>query len=140
MSLIPITQAKEELGYKSTCIFYDKKAGIQKYVVRKHGSKRDDLMFDIKAYIKHEELKESFTEKVKLFIEYLKHEENMSYKEISEISKVNLQQLYNFEFGFDYTYKVARAFSNNRPYLIKRFDEYYGWNYKKSIRNIVFKV
>jgi hypothetical protein len=134
--IVTITQAMQNLEYKDTSIFYDKRSSLRKFVIKRE--KQFDL-FDMKAYMDEEEHKTSMIEKVKLFVEYLKHIENMSSKDIATISTVTPTLVNRLDFGYKTAKKIVKQFAQYRPFHLKRFDEYYGWKHKPNNRRINFK-
>lgn len=134
MAIITVKQAALQLGYKSDCGFYDKNNKLSKYVLGEKGHR----MFDMGKYKKDVDTEFMFVERIKQFVEYLKHIENIDYKEMARISKVHLPTFYSFEIGYVSALKIARSFSFYRPFTIKRFDEYYGWKTCNNTRKVKY--
>ena len=134
--LVSFEIAAEELGYSTTCGFSDQKSHLIKYVV---GDKRKHKLFDIGKYKHDKIIEEELVEKSKLLIEYLYHIERVSYHAISKISNVGVTNIHSLRYGFTVAQKIVNAFAIYRPFHLKRFDEYYGWEHTRRHRRINLK-
>ena len=92
------------------------------------------VMFDIDGFQKYNDLKVEMTEKTKLFIEYLRHEENMTYAKISTIAKISFQSVSDLKLGYKLALKLCVRFRDLYPFHWRRFHDYYG--YKLNIKDI----
>ena len=126
MRLITIQQASEELKISVGSLYGTNKNRYQNF---RHRTEDKTIMFDIDGYLKMQGDKESLTEKTMLFVEYLNKVEGMGYTDISTLTGQNKQQMASLTFGFKYAYKLIKAFATQRPFHLKRFDEYYGWDH-----------
>ena len=95
--------------------------------------KRRESYFDIGEFMYIDELRESLLTKCKLFVEYLYHEENISYADMGRIGIIAVQSLHNHNFGFDKALEFVTWWAMNRPFHLARFDEFYNW--KPTLKN-----
>ena len=110
-----------------------------KYSPYKYKQDGNVTMFDIKSFLKNADMEESLTEKTKLLVEYLYHVEGISYTQIAKWVGVTISTIQLINFGYDKAYKICRWFCDNRPFHVKRFDEFYGWEHKWNRSPIKFK-
>lgn len=132
--LIRATIAAEVLGIDISALCVSQK---YKQFYHKTDNRRESY-FDIGGYKTLEGKKESLLEKTKLFIEYLRYEEKLTYKEMSKAG-IHIQALHRHDFSFEKAFSFARWFAINRPFFVKRFDEYYEWKPKYYNRVVNFK-
>lgn len=135
MAYIRLNEASEMLGIDtaSLCV-------AQKYKPF-YKSRKDNMggaFFDVSAYLNFEETQFSILEKTKLFVEYLVHEEKYTYSFIATKGQLQVQALHHHSFSVKKAINIAKWFAHYRPFTIQRFDEYYGWPHKKSLRQIAF--
>ena len=135
--MIPVKEACEKLGISDTAICISKKYAP----FYKSASKgKHNAMFDIKGYRERQILISELVEKSKLLVEYLRHIENMTYKEITRLTKVAWQTIYSLDYGEGVAYRIVSAIAYLRPFHLKRFDEYYGFKIMTYRKTIQFKT
>ena len=83
---------------------------------------RPDNTFDMGAYEEHEAMEDFFIKQTQLFVEYLKHIENISYSQIARATNSHSSVITEHKFGINLARKICKEF---KPY-IKKFDAYYG--------------
>ncbi len=125
MSFIPLELAAEQLNVTSACLVRD--CNKYRQFFKKAEPKKRNAMFDVTAFLHAEEIKTELVEKTKLLTEYLHHEEGMSYIQMATLSKVAVQQIAPCIYGYTAALKISIAIRDRKPYLFKRFHEYYGW-------------
>ena len=80
--------------------------------------------FDLQQLLKDRSRDEEFLEKVKLFVEWCRHEKGISYRELARIGECSYSNISTHQFSFKVALRLAR---NVDRALIREFDEYYGW-------------
>lgn len=125
MTYVNVQYAAAQLDRTVACLFRD----TPKYrpFLKKSSEGKRDAGFALDAFRKAEETKETLLERTKLLTEYLYHIEGMTYTEMSEISGVGLQSVWQCSYGFDSAFKLALSIRNERPFHFERFHKYYGW-------------
>ena len=124
MAAIPLNRAAEMLG-KTVPTLMNTPRYMRFHIRSSEGSK--DAKFDLESYLKEQDHRVETIEKLKLFVEYLRHIEGVSYAEMSRITGVSVHMLNRLEIGYDHS--IAIITKMNRD-LIDRFDKYYGWKTK----------
>lgn len=133
-----VKEASEALGVTDGTIVTSAK--YKPFYIKAKEGKRE-AWFDLMGYRKRQEMEESLLRTAQLFIEYLVHEENITYSYMASKCNIKVQALANHQFSVKRAYRLVRWFAVNRPYLIKRFDEYYGWDHKMRLnRQIEFRM
>jgi len=132
VSYVRIKEASEILGVSDSAIVASAK---YKPFHIKTDNKRESY-FDIQGYRHRQDIENQLLEKTKLFIEYLVHEEGIGYSYMAKKSKIPVQALSNHAFSVKKAFGLMKWFKFNRPYLIDRFDNYYGWKTVRHYRDI----
>lgn len=124
MGAVSLQEAAEVLGTQSCNLVTSPK--YKPFHIKADKGKRN-ARFDLQGFYRDQDNKIETIEKVKLFIEYLRHIEEMEYKEMAKISGVSLSLINRLTIGYDHAIKIITNI--DRKY-IERFDEYYGWRKK----------
>lgn len=124
---IPIKQACEYLGITDGAIVTSKK---YKRFYRKSDAGKYNASFDLKNFVKYQDMQEEFTEKTKLFTEYLFHIEEMSYTKIASLGKTHIQNVSGLTYGYETAKRIFKACNEFYPFHTKRFHLYYGFSMK----------
>ena len=122
MGAVSLQEAAELLGTQ-TCNLVTSPKYKPFHIKSEEG--RRNARFDLQGFYRDQDKKIETIEKTKLFIEYLRHIEDMQYKEMSEISGVSLSLINRLNIGYDHAVKIITSIG--REY-INRFDIFYGWS------------
>ncbi len=122
-----VNEAAQMLG-KSAATLWGADTHYRQFIISPQKGVKN-ASFDIKGYETFMNLRESLVSQCQLFVEYLRHEEGMSYNTISELTGVNSTTLTQMTYGFGNSLKIARAMKSKRPYHFKRYHDYYKYNY-----------
>ena len=125
MTYVNVQYAADQLDCTVACLFRD--APKYRPFLKKSSEGKHDAGFGLDAFRKAEEAKETLLERTKLLTEYLHHIEDMTYKQMSELSGVGLQSIWQCSYGFDSAFKIAKSIKEKRPFHFERFEKYYGW-------------
>jgi hypothetical protein len=125
MKYVPVRIAAEQLEVTESCLFRNTNKYRPYLRLCKDGE--ESAGFDIKGFLKKEDLRTELLEKTKLLTEYLYHEEDISYGEIGKMAGVSAQSVSLCKFNYDTALKIALGIRNNKPEYIRKFDIYYGW-------------
>lgn len=96
--------------------------------------------FNLSGYLKYRDTMDSLTEKVKLLIEYLHHEEKVSYQSLSNLTGVHVQAIALHTFAYKKALIIAVYVREFMPFHFKRFDEYYDWKQSTKEPTIKYTV
>ena len=120
--MISLSEASKRIGVTPSCICT---APRYKPFLQNRTNGKHNAMFDIDGYFEFQDNKDCLISKVQLFIEYLRHIENIGYEDIARKSGVTSQQIRTLTFGFGSAMKIAKTYENQC--YMDRFDKYYGW-------------
>lgn len=95
--------------------------------------------FDVEGYLKKEADLKELLEKTRLFVEYLVHEEELTYSFISKATGIYIQSISAHSFAADKALTLLQWFRDYRPWYLTRFDSFYNWKHIVTPRQIKFK-
>ena len=96
----------------------------KKYEKYKTRLSRNRVFFDLQQYRKDKYRDEEFLEKVKLFVEWCRHEKDIPYRALAKIAGCSYSAISTHDFRFKIALNLAR---NVEKKLIREFDRFYGW-------------
>ena len=118
-----IEEAAEILGLKPCTL-------VQKYMAKYHqkaSTGRRNAKFNVDQYLKDKELEDELVSKTGLFVEYLRHIEDITYTEMSNKTGICLNSINQLRFGMDSAMKFCQYYREKETNLWDNFHTYYNW-------------
>ncbi len=122
-NLLPLTDGAIAIGLTKTALYGKGNTKYRPFIHNVDGR----LMFDINGYKSREESLHELKERVRQFVEYLVHEEGVSYTRIAKNVRESVALISSLEFGAEVALNIARWYKARDKFTIVRFDKYYGW-------------
>lgn len=88
---------------------------------------KNESYFDLNGFLRREALEEELKAKSSLFVEYMRHIENITYTQIAKVAKTSIQAIASHNYSLKKAIEMVSWYRDNKPEYIDRFDKYYGW-------------
>jgi len=123
--MIPVREAAKLLGFDTSTLF---QPYMSKYLVKSSRGKRD-AKFNVTQYRKDKELESQMIAKTTLFIEYLRHIEEVTYQQVAKNISTSANNISDHRISMKLAVKLARYYRDNEEDKWIRFHEFYNWHY-----------